>query len=304
MMYSVIVPVFNAETTLRQCVDSILVQEFRDFELLLIDDGSKDLSPAICNEYAKQDSRVKVYHKENGGVSSARNVGLEYAKGEWITFIDSDDYIEQNYLEVLDAPNNCLYLKAQKTFRETIANMSTAYRFEKKGFLTGDNLRAFIKKNVSGFIFRGPVGKFYKKEKIGSLRFLEDMSVAEDAYFVMNYLSTIDYICVLPNGAYVVRLGPLLADDKYKVTISNAIQSLKYLHEAYLKVDHKFRIGHYGFLSFIGSFKRMSRDDWMKKYSLWYRNDTVHSFYSYVWQDLPLKQKLKYRFIRILSIFG
>ena len=72
----------------------------------------------------------------------------------------------------------------------------------------------------------------------------------------MNYLSTIDYICVLPDGAYVVRLGPLLADAKYKVTVLNAIQSLSHLHEAYLKVDHKFRIGNYGFSSFIGSFKK------------------------------------------------
>ena len=90
---SVIVPVYNVEKYLHRCVDSILAQTFNDFELLLIDDGSKDKSGAICDEYAAKDSRVRVFHKENGGVSSARNLGLENAKGDWIIFIDSDDWI-------------------------------------------------------------------------------------------------------------------------------------------------------------------------------------------------------------------
>lgn len=290
---SIIIPVYNAEATIKQCVDSILSQDYQDFELLLIDDGSKDLSADICDKYAKQDARIKVYHKENGGVSSARNMGLEKAKGEWITFIDSDDYIEPGYFEDFAIENTSLYIKAHKSFRGNDTALYTICSFEAKKLLTGEELRLFIKKNVSGFIFRGPVGKFYKKENIDSLRFQEDMIVAEDACFVMNYLSSIDNLCVLPNGAYVVRLGPVLADAKYKVTISNAIQSLKYLQEAYLKVDHKFRIGHYGFLSFIGSFKRMSRDEWINKPSKWYGNTVIKNMYRYVWPDLSWQQKIK-----------
>lgn len=98
---SVIVPVYNTEKYLRRCIDSILAQTFTDFELLLIDDGSKDSSGAICDEYAAKDSRVRVFHKENGGVSSARNVGLDNAKGEWITFVDADDWIEPPFLDNL-----------------------------------------------------------------------------------------------------------------------------------------------------------------------------------------------------------
>lgn len=96
---SVIVPVYNTEKYLRRCIDSILAQTFTDFELLLIDDGSTDGSGAICDEYAALDSRVRVFHKPNGGVSSARNLGLDNARGEWITFIDSDDWIDQVYFE-------------------------------------------------------------------------------------------------------------------------------------------------------------------------------------------------------------
>ena len=98
---SVIVPVYNVEKYLPRCIDSILSQTFKDFELLLIDDGSPDNCGKICDEYAAKDRRVRVFHKPNGGVSSARNLGLDKACGEWITFIDSDDYVAVDYLEEL-----------------------------------------------------------------------------------------------------------------------------------------------------------------------------------------------------------
>ncbi len=97
-LISIIVPVYNAEKTLNRCVDSILQQTFTDWELLLINDGSKDLSGEICDQYGAKDKRIRVFHKENGGVSSARNVGLDNAKGEWITFVDSDDLFMIIYL--------------------------------------------------------------------------------------------------------------------------------------------------------------------------------------------------------------
>ena len=97
-MISIIVPIYNAEQYLHRCIDSILHQNYTDFELLLIDDGSKDASGAICDEYAAKDTRVRVFHKENGGVSSARNLGLDNAQGEYITFCDADDYVDQEWL--------------------------------------------------------------------------------------------------------------------------------------------------------------------------------------------------------------
>ena len=85
---SIIIPVYNADKYLRRCIDSVISQSFTDFELILVDDGSKDKSPQICDEYASQDKRVRVIHKVNGGVSAARNDGLDIAKGEYVTFID------------------------------------------------------------------------------------------------------------------------------------------------------------------------------------------------------------------------
>lgn len=93
---SVVVPVYKTEQYLHRCVDSILNQSFRDFELILVDDGSPDACPEICEEYAKRDNRIKVVHKKNAGVAAARNTGLDVASGEYVTFVDSDDWIESN----------------------------------------------------------------------------------------------------------------------------------------------------------------------------------------------------------------
>ena len=98
---SVIVPVYKVEKYLPECIESILAQTFPDFELLLVDDGSPDNSGAICDDYAARDPRIRVFHKENGGVSSARNLGLDNARGEWIAFVDSDDTVGEKYLEML-----------------------------------------------------------------------------------------------------------------------------------------------------------------------------------------------------------
>ena len=105
---SIIVPVYNAEAYLHRCVDSLLAQTFRDFEILLIDDGSSDKSGEICDQYSQQDNRIRVFHKANGGVSSARQLGIEQARGEYSIHCDPDDWVEANMLEEL-------YKKATKT---------------------------------------------------------------------------------------------------------------------------------------------------------------------------------------------
>lgn len=98
---SVIVPVYRAEEYLNRCVDSILAQTFTDFEVILVDDGSPDHCGEICDDYARRDPRVRAFHKENGGVSSARNMGLNHAQGEWIAFVDADDWVLSHYLETI-----------------------------------------------------------------------------------------------------------------------------------------------------------------------------------------------------------
>lgn len=120
MFFSVIVPVYNVEKYLSQCVDSILNQSFSDFELILVDDGSTDNSPKMCDEYADKDKRVKVIHKENGGAAASRNFGTDASMGKYIVYIDSDDYVDDN--EFL----NKLYTKANEKDYDIIC-----YKFKK-----------------------------------------------------------------------------------------------------------------------------------------------------------------------------
>ena len=97
-LISVIVPVYNVEKYLNRCVESIMNQTYKNLQIILIDDGSNDRSGKICDEYAEKDKRIEVIHKENAGVSAARNKGLDKAKGEWITFVDADDWIEKTFV--------------------------------------------------------------------------------------------------------------------------------------------------------------------------------------------------------------
>ncbi|MBO5945148.1 MAG: glycosyltransferase [Clostridia bacterium] len=100
--YSIIVPVYKAEAYLSECVESVLSQAFSDFELILVDDGSPDGSGDLCDRYAERDGRVRVIHKENGGVSSARNAGVDVSEGEYIIFLDSDDFVDKTYFDVIE----------------------------------------------------------------------------------------------------------------------------------------------------------------------------------------------------------
>lgn len=100
-LISIVVPVYNVEAYLHKCVDSILAQTYRNIEVILINDGSPDKSPEVCDNYAKEDSRVIVIHQKNGGLSDARNTGIEVASGSWISFIDSDDWVERDFIERL-----------------------------------------------------------------------------------------------------------------------------------------------------------------------------------------------------------
>jgi len=121
-MISIVIPVYNVEKYLEDCMESVLAQTYTDFQILLVDDGSADACPAICDAYAAQDSRVQVIHKANGGLSDARNAGTEKAAGEWIFYLDSDDYLEKNALETL--------VKLQQEYQSDIVISNYSYLYD------------------------------------------------------------------------------------------------------------------------------------------------------------------------------
>ena len=288
-MFSVIVPVYNAESTLKHCIDSILGQDYRDFELLLINDGSKDGSPAICDKYVAKDNRVKIFHKPNGGVSSARNLGLKKAQGEWVTFIDADDYVTDGFFYgVAEHDEDILFKGYQK--------------FDNNGIVAGrgaDDLSDipvfsdFISQYVTDSILRCPWAKFYKRSLIGDLRFRPDMKIGEDAWFVFNYLAKCKSFAVLPKGEYMVRLAEEPDEVKYAISVDYAAKSLQYLKEAYDGLVKTHHINKGIFLSYIGYFKRISQVDWQDNKPKWYGNPDVKALYDYVWPALSFKQKVR-----------
>lgn len=186
---SVIVPVYKVEKYLSQCVDSVFAQTITDWELILVDDGSPDRSGAICDEYAAIDQRVKVIHKPNGGVSSARNLGIELASGEWLCFLDSDDWFCETYLEDFgieeDKSDVDLYMQG---FHIIDKNCVT-----KQGVL--DYKVNVIEGAERSNILNSACYKLYRKKIIdeNKLFFIVGCSYGEDHLFTLKYLSIINF---------------------------------------------------------------------------------------------------------------
>lgn len=183
---SIIVPVYKVEKYLRKCVDSILAQTFTDFEVILVDDGSPDNSGMICDEYAEKDSRVRVVHKENGGLSSARNAGIEIAKGKYLGFIDSDDYIEDDMYELLY--NNILKENADMS----ICGIYDVYEGKEPKILP-EAYQVLNKVEAMELVLEAQlfsvhaVNKLYKKELFKELRYPENI-ITEDAAVILDIL--------------------------------------------------------------------------------------------------------------------
>ena len=295
VMVSVIVPVYNAELTLKQCVDSILSQEITDFELLLIDDGSTDQSPIICDEYAKQDLRIRVFHKDNGGVSSARNLGLENAQGEWITFIDSDDYITKDFLPDFDMIDTDMVFCSYRSFLDKKISDYRSHEI----LSVPQNFNEFINKFITDPVLRGPVSKFFKKDIILSLRFPVDMKTGEDTYFVLYYVSRCRNYSILENGCYMIRSHMVSYAHRYSMSVEYAADSLLLLKNAFEELRKNFDVDLSKFASFIGYFKYLSKNDWENNQKKWYENTKIKKLYAFVWPYVSIRTKLSLIMSRI-----
>lgn len=183
---SIIVPIYNVEKYLNKCVESVLNQTFPDFELLLINDGSKDNSGRICDEYAEKDHRIRAFHKINGGVSSARNLGLEHAKGEWIMFVDADDWIEKDCLLVLyeTCRSDDLDL-LQFSFRTVNDKEETMNVYSEETPVMA--LKDYVERDVFLVCVGGSIIKKSIIDK-NKLSFRNDLKLAEDQIFILSIM--------------------------------------------------------------------------------------------------------------------
>lgn len=210
-LFSIIVPIYNAEQHLRQCLNSIAAQTFPDFESILIDDGSTDNSASICKEIAEQDGRFIYRHKDNGGVSSARNVGLTMAKGNWISFVDADDYIMPDYLQTFLSTNP----KADITFFGELSINNTYTTSTKVHSPKYCSCRMDIEQAIYelrcgklGDVFGWTWDKFFYRDIIiqKNIRFLENVSFREDELFTLEYCRYISSLRIIDKVLYVYRI--------------------------------------------------------------------------------------------------
>ncbi len=222
---SVIIPVYNVEQYINKCIKSILDQTFSDFEILLIDDGSDDLSGKICDEYILVDKRIKTFHKKNEGVSSARNLGLKNAIGEWITFIDPDDWIEKDCFKTILAQAEKKDLDCIQFSYKRIDSKGTVFETNTNQTAVS-NLDEYIKTNAFTICAWGSL--FKKKIAIeNNIQFIKGLKLAEDQIFMLTIIASCKRLQRIPDMFYCYYLNENSATQKSQfVDICESITAL------------------------------------------------------------------------------
>ena len=276
-LVSIIVPVYRAEQYLSECVDSLLEQTYPNIEIVLVDDGSPDGSPALCDGYAARDARVTVIHKENGGVSSARNAGLAAAKGEYIIFVDSDDRADGRMVELLYGAlvQNQADISIGALQIDGKTESGSAFYVE-DAVVTGERevadwiCRAYCRQSICS-----PVARCYKKSLCPT--FKEDMALGEDTLFNIEYFEKVHTVALMSNVLYHYRIiegSDSLAGRFFPVYFEH----FKRLYEATLKMLNQKGFGdpnraelvHYRFAYYSLSFMMRHARTHEKKEALAY----------------------------------
>lgn len=209
---SVVVPVYNAADLLPRAVGSILMQEFTDFEVILVNDGSTDDSARVCDELAENDMRVRVIHKENGGVSSARNAGLEAARGEYVMFVDADDAIRDGTFDMMYDRQSDLVLAGFE--KVSGSSVTESYRPSSDSIYNGpEQICRFFDKVLpksNTYILNSACFKLFRRSLLSDkgVRFIEGLSFAEDKMFVMTFLGHVSRVRTVSRVVYTYFIHP------------------------------------------------------------------------------------------------
>ena len=243
---SIIVPAYNSENTIAHCLDSIAKQTFRDWECIVVNDGSRDNTSSICHRIVRLDKRFKILDKTNEGVSSARNDGVKLSKGEWITFIDSDDYVEPTYIEsfIRNSHDTDFVLSSSYTIE---SEKGYTYKLDKIPF-HGNLFKSA--KMLRKLYFRGytnmPWGKLFKSNIIldNHLKFDSRYQYGEDIFFTLDYLINVKKITISDiKGYHYVIYPDGLARKKYP--IDEILEWNNILLEKYKRIRSVFQEPHY-----------------------------------------------------------
>ena len=234
MFFSIVVPVYNVEAYLKQCVNSILVQTFADYEVILVDDGSNDESSKICDEYAEKDNRIQVIHKDNGGQALARNIGTKQASGQYLIYLDSDDYIvydtflEELYRKAMTSFPDIICYKFQKYFDDTKEMKECNFSIPK--FLESDNIANRIEKlTINDAFYCAPWTKAIKLSiiKNNDVQFTNGL-LSEDQDWYYNVLINADSLDGIDKSYIVYRQRKNSTSNSWKIkNLTDTINIIK-----------------------------------------------------------------------------
>lgn len=197
---SIIIPVYNAENYLAKCIDSILQQPYHNLEIILIDDGSKDTSGNICDEYASKEGRIKVIHVENGGASKARNIGLDNCTGQWISFVDADDYL------LPDTFWEGMFDELQGTHYDVIEFPYERGQLGRATYKVGSYRNRKIDVFYVNQFHNELWGRLFSRESIGRHRFDSHVIIGEDVLFLIEVLSSCKSLYCYDKGGYYYNI--------------------------------------------------------------------------------------------------
>lgn len=233
---SIIIPIYNAEKNLPRCIESVLKQEYTNFELILVDDGSSDSSGAICDEYREKEHRIRVIHKKNTGVSDSRNIGISMAQGEYIQFLDSDDWItsEATGLMVRMAEEHHCDMVISDFYRVVGERVSHKGDIPEEGVLSRVEFASYMLEKPADFYYGVLWNKLYKREIIEKhqLRMDKDISWCEDFMFNLEYIRHIEqiYVSRVPFYYYVKTKGSLVS---HNMGMSKTVQMKRTVFQCY-----------------------------------------------------------------------
>lgn len=291
---SVIVPAYNAADTIVECINSILNAGRTNIEIIIVDDGSTDSTGSICDGFAKCNHQVKVLHKQNGGVSVARNYGINYAHGDWITFVDADDTVTKDFiLHIPDPLSELVCFNWQYTTGEKEDEHLD------EGTFCGKEKELFLSKHLVDFVFRCPWAKFFKRRTISknSIRFDVTERLGEDNLFVLDYLLYCDTITTVNQIGYIY-LRP--QQSKYYLPLE---KSLSFITKFKSKYDALgvcciplLQLLNYYYFMKIG-------DESLKTRLQWEKCKAVREIQDICWETFSIKEKMKLLFKRFLIYF-
>lgn len=253
-LITIIVPVYNVEKYIEECIQSIINQSYNNIEIILIDDGSTDSCGKICDEYKEKDNRIKVIHKENGGVSSARNLGIEYATGKWVSFVDGDDWIDKEFCEKMikiakEKSSNivlCGYNRVSQSGIEKINSDGKVFIVNSREYL----INSLNPQTGFGFCHM----KLYNISILKNMKFNEKLKVGEDALFNQQISEHIEKAVFLKENIYNYRVHSNSVVRKFDANYVKKFKELMIVNREFIynsfKDDVDIKTSYFNFVAF------------------------------------------------------